>query len=161
MKIMFAITSQAHNLNKFAFLLNAVKDSLKQRLPRNLLFPSSDPTAIIQLKIDGAQLMIRLACLCPSLLCVCPAVLCSSHLLEVGTMGAPTRIQVSSIRWDRLGNINKLSRGNTMQHKSIKSVGSYKFACKRSGSETKMLSQKYHSPIVSNLQPCSREGIVS
>jgi hypothetical protein len=82
MKIMFAITSQAHNLNKFAFLLNAVKDRLKQRLPRNLLFPSSDPTAIIQLKIDGAQLMIRLACLCPCLLCVCPAVLCSSHLLE-------------------------------------------------------------------------------
>lgn len=67
MKIMFAITSQAHNLNKFAFLLNAVKDRLKQRLPRNLLFPSSDPTAIIQLKIDGAQLMILLACLCPCL----------------------------------------------------------------------------------------------
>ena len=76
MKIMFAITSQAHNLNKFAFLLNAVKDKLQQRLPCNLLFPSSDPTAIIQLKIDGAQLMIQLACLCPCLLCVCPTVLC-------------------------------------------------------------------------------------
>jgi len=144
MKIMFAITSQAHNLNKFAFLLNAVKDRLQQRLPRNLLFPSSDPTAIIQLKIDGAQLMIRLACLCP---CLLWASCCSLQLSLVGTMGAPTRIQVSSIRWDRLGNINKLSRGNTMQHKSIKSVGSYKFACKRSGSETKMLSQKYHSQL--------------
>ena len=88
MKIMFTITSQAHNLNKFVFLVNAVKDRLQQKLPHNLLFPSSDPTAIIQLKIDGAHLMIPLACLCPCLLCARP----SLQLSLAGTMGAPTRI---------------------------------------------------------------------
>ena len=142
---MFAITSQAHNTDNFAFLLNAVKDRLQQRLPRNLLFPSSHPTAIIY---DWRSMERSWWSVSASLPLPVMRVSCCSLLLSlVGSMGAPTRIQVPSIRWERLGNINKLSRGNTMQHKSIKSVGSYKFARKRSGSETKMLSQEYHSQL--------------
>jgi hypothetical protein len=110
---MIAIISQAHNLNKFPFLLNAVKDRLQQRLPRDFLFffPSELPNRYSShtwpkqaIKWSAAPLSAaddQLAHLCSCLLM--RASCCALQLSLVGSMGVTARIQAAG---KSLGNIN-------------------------------------------------------
>jgi len=107
---MFAITSQAHNQNKFAFLL---KMRLKTGYNRGSLAIFCFCQVTQPLLYDWRSMERSWWSVSASLPLPVMRVSCCSLLLSlVGSMGAPTRIQVSSIRWDRLeilGSINQLN----------------------------------------------------
>ena len=135
--IMFPILSQAHNQNKFAFLLKMrLKTGYNWGSLTIFCFCQVTQPLLYMIEDQWSAADDRLAHLCPCLLCACPAIFCGSHLLEVWV-----HLQNTSIQY------KMRQTGNTRQNKSIKCDGPYKFACKSSGTETKMLSQKYHAQL--------------